>query len=67
MQILIIRTKEVSYDNDTKSVVYQCTSPDGVHPSTVIIEENPGYITVIQPSLNDNQMEEYRLMLEIYN
>jgi hypothetical protein len=33
----------------------------------MIITQNPGYITVIQPSLNDNQMEEYRLMLEIYN
>jgi hypothetical protein len=67
IQIMIIRTKEVSYDNNTKSDVYQCTSPDGVYPSTVIIEENPGYITVIQPSLIADQMEEYRLMLEIYN
>ncbi len=67
IQIMIIRTKEVSYDNNTKSDVYQCTSPDGVYPSTVIIEENPGYITVIQPSQNEDQLEEYRLMLEIYN
>ena len=67
IQIMIIRTREVSYENNTKSDVYQCTSPDGVYPSTVFIEENPGYITVIQPSLNEDQLEEYRLMLEIYN
>jgi hypothetical protein len=67
IQIMIIQTKEVSYENNIKSDVYQCTSPDGMYPSTVIIEENPGHITVLQPSLNEGQMEEYRLMLEIYN
>ncbi len=66
-QIMIIRTKEVSYDNNTKSDVYHCSSIDGVFPSVVIIEENPGFITVIQPSLKDDQLEEYRLILEIYN
>ncbi len=66
-QIMIIQTKEVSYNNNTKSDVYHCTSMDGVFPSVVIIEENPGYITVIQPSSKEDQPEEYRLMLEIYN
>ncbi len=66
-QIMIIRNKDVSYDNNTKSDVYHCSSIDGVFPSVVIIEENPGYITVIQPSPKEDQLEEYRLMLEIYN
>lgn len=66
-QIMIIRTKEVSYVNNKKSDVFHCTSIDGVFPSVVIIEENPEYITVIQPSQKKDELEEYRLMLEIYN
>mgnify|MGYP006896891364 CR=1 FL=1 len=37
IQIMIIRTKEVSYDNNTKSDVYQCTYPDVMQPSRVIL------------------------------
>lgn len=68
IQILVIQSKVINRDDYISFTIYQCTSEDGVYPSVVIIEENPSFITVIQPrSINPLDGEEFRLVLEQYN
>lgn len=67
VQTLVIISEELNFDDFTSFRVYQCTSEDGIYPSLVIIEENPTYISVKQPSRLTGEEEEYRLYLEIHN
>ena len=67
VQTMVILSEELNYDDFTSFKVYQCTSEDGIYPSLVIIEENPAYISVIQPSRFTGEEEEYRLILEVDN
>jgi len=65
---MVIQSKVKNRDDYISFTIYQCTSEDGVYPSVVIIEENPSFITVIQPRrFNPVDAEEFRLVLEQYN
>ena len=65
VQRMVILSRELNYDDYTSFHVYQCTSEDGIYPSLVIIEENPEYISVIQPNRFSWEEEEYRLFLHV--
>lgn len=67
VQTMVILSKELNYDDFTSFKVYQCTSEDGIYPSLVIIEENPVYISVVQPNRISGEEEVYRLFLEVHN
>lgn len=67
VQTMVILSKKVNYDDFTSYRIYECSSEDGLYPSLVIIEENPAYIRVIQPSRFTGEEEEYRLFLEVNN
>jgi len=67
IQIMVVQSKELNIDDYTSFTYYQCTSEDGVFPSVVIIEENPSFIDVIQPSKTQGQEDVFRLVLEQYN
>lgn len=67
IQIMVIQSTEKNIDHFTSFTFYHCTSEDGVFPSLVIIEENPFFIDVIQPSKIQGQEEVFRLVLDQYN
>ncbi len=67
IQTMVIFFKEETYDDYTSFRIYHCVSEDGWFPTTIIIEEKPTYITLIQPHLSFERQDEFRLVLEQYN
>ena len=64
IQTMVIFLREKTYDDYTSFTIYHCVSEDGWFPTTIIIEEKPTYITLIQPDLSFEREDRFRLILE---
>lgn len=66
IQTLKILEKEIENDTNPSTAIYDCTSPDGVYPTTILIPQKSiiSEILVIQPSLVSDTDEHFRFHIE---
>lgn len=66
IQTLKILEKEIEKETKPSTAIYDCTSPDGVYPTTILIPQKSiiSEILVIQPSLIEDSDENFRFHIE---